>query len=143
MPDAGLLTPQQLADIIAGAIKESRFTAEEMNELKKPYIDHAAEKRKLETRRSMQQQQREMIEADELRKRNCPHERRERNGNTTDKIMLVHNFPDGLTRGICLLCRDVFQPAHYERINGKPTLVAAHPQYQRVVNIETAEAQLA
>ena len=104
------LTPEYLVELM----KQARLSPRGNQRTQKPYIDREAEARILALRKQAQQDQRDMLAATAQRKADCPHEKRERNGTTTNKIMLFHNFYDGMPRGICMLCQDVWYPAHWE-----------------------------
>lgn len=136
-----LLTPEQIAEIIRSA----QLTAEQINELKKPYVDHEAETRKLATRRQMQRDQWEMVEAQRETQENCPHQKRDINGIIKNKIELVHNFPDSMPRGICLLCRKVWHPARWEfqGMNRDRVQLPATPGYDKILELERFSTEIA
>jgi hypothetical protein len=133
-PNPLLLTPEQLVEIL----KQARLSPEEINELKKPYVDHEFEARRLATRRQMQADQQDMLRAQQQVQENCPHEKRLMNGTISNKIMLVHNFPDGHPRGICLLCRRVWHPRRWEFVGAdrKQVEVPASEGYDKIVKLE-------
>lgn len=72
--------------------------------------------------------------------RNCPHLDNHRQW----AFNLVHNFPDGLPRGLCPLCMLLIQPTHCE--SGGPNqiiAVAEHPLYPVVRWMEQLDYTLA
>ena len=118
-----------------------------MNELKKPYSIRRRRRAGWPTRKQMQQDQRDMLAAQlATREASCPHAKRELNGNTTNKVMLVHNFPDGLPRGVCLLCRKVVASGtlgiRAARIGTRFNL-AATPGYEKVLELEKFATEIA
>lgn len=51
-----------------------------------------------------------------------------------DTIWPISNMPDRLMHGVCTTCGMPIDPAHHEYdANGKATLVAEHPLYQRLL----------
>ena len=59
-------------------------------------------------------------------------------------IGLQHNFPDRLTRGICLRCDLVISPRHWESAGpDEVKVVPAHPLYPVVVALEQQDYALA
>lgn len=70
----------------------------------------------------------------------CPH----KDANMRWSISLIHNYPDRQTRGVCVHCHSLLEPKHWEigapdaqNPRGKPHLVAEHPQYHIVREIES------
>ena len=139
MPKENEAMPQlevsQLLSSLVDALRGSQLTPEIIEELRKPWEDPIAMKQRLDTRKALREQQAEVLESKRLTQEYCPHMR-----GGKDKVQLVHNFADGRTRGICLLCQKVFQPEHYEwdHITKSYQVVPADPDYARVVEAERA-----
>lgn len=74
--------------------------------------------RKRNERNRLIEEQRESRERDEELKRNCPHMRADANGGSHSTIAAVHNYPDGLPRGICQMCGFWIKPNDplYDRV---------------------------
>jgi hypothetical protein len=71
--------------------------------------------------------------------KNCTH----KDLNQKYSISLIHNYPDRQTRGVCTHCHLMLEPTHWtieapdpQRPRGKPVLVAEHPLYHLVRELE-------
>jgi len=73
-----------------------------------------------------------------------------RHRDTIDRptINLVHNFPDGLPRGVCVHCGDWIHPAEWQFTaptrqfpRGKPFIIPAHPLYMEVIHLENEQLE--
>src|SRR5258708_6041023 len=93
---------QLTADMLERIIKAGQMTPEQINELKKPYVDPAKAARELRERRQQQEENAEGIRQKKARQDACPHR-----NSKNDTISLIHNYPDGQPRGICMLCEKV------------------------------------
>ena len=67
-------------------------------------------KRKKETRDALIREQLESVEARRREQENCPHRRATADGKEHSTIVAVHNYPDGIPRGICEMCQIIIEP---------------------------------
>lgn len=72
------------------------------------------EERKKRDRAQAIREQAEMIEARRLSQELCPHESATSDGKTHTTIAAVHNFADGVLRGICQACNKIIEPGDQE-----------------------------
>jgi hypothetical protein len=71
----------------------------------------ALERRKRDRTRTIQEQL-ETIKQQHEFKQMCPHERATADGKSHTCISALHNYIDGVLRGICSLCDDIMAPGH-------------------------------
>jgi len=89
------------AQLIKSIVQELRAPTEE---------ELAVKARKDRDRRAILKQQNDMRRAQIKRQDDCPHVRKD----GSSHVVAVHNFPDGVVRGICQQCQDIIMPGDPE-----------------------------
>jgi ATP-dependent exoDNAse (exonuclease V) beta subunit len=118
-------------------LKTIAFTPDKMamlvQEMKRPYVDQAQLDREKRENQKTKDDFKLMQEAAKKRQSLCRHQ--DKKGQW--KINLIHNFPDGLPRGVCTNCDKFFHPAHWDFRASGPFQIPADPQYNIVLEIES------
>jgi hypothetical protein len=138
-----------LAPAIGQAVQNARMSPEELNELKKPYLDPAKEASNLRLRRMTQAEITRGLEQRKARQDNCPHKITAQGGVTTSSINVVHGLicsePPNMPYGLCGHCEKEIKSQHwvvdYDKDDpaGKYRLVPADPLYWKVQELVEAE----
>jgi hypothetical protein len=76
----------------------------------------AARRKKM--RDDLIKEQMESVKARRQEQENCPHIRSTSDGRQHSTITAVHNYPDGIPRGICTMCQIIIERGdkHYEQV---------------------------
>jgi hypothetical protein len=127
------LTAEQLIE----AMQAVAFTPEKLamlvQELKKPYVDPAAEARELRERQKTRDDYRKMLADKQLRQERCRH----KDKSNTWRFHLIHNYPDGKPRGLCRFCDIFVGPGEWDfDFHGKPFQHPRHPLYDIIEDLE-------
>lgn len=126
----------------APILQDMALTPEKLKEALKPYVDPAALAREMREREMNRKQFLENRKITAEMQARCPH----KDKNERWAINLQHNFPDRQSRGICPLCHDLIEPAHwvipgpgFDGGNGpgEPYVAAEHPLYHVVRFLES------
>jgi hypothetical protein len=81
--------------------------------MREPTEEQKAElARKKRDRNRTIQEQLDMIKQQQEFRNMCPHERATSDGKSHTCISALHNYVDGVLRGICSLCDDILEPGH-------------------------------
>lgn len=72
--------------------------------------DKAILERKKTTRAQLIREQFEMIAQQKRIQDFCPHERATIDGKSHGTVTALHNYPDGMVRGICNMCQKIIEP---------------------------------
>ena len=140
-PSAQPLTVADLLEVVK-LQNGSAFTKDDLamliQEMKKPFVDVAAQEREKreasKTKRDMEQ----MRAIQKQAQNRCSHKYKK---SGVWAISPIHNYPDRQTRAVCNLCRKYFEPQHVEIGFGDVrTVVAEDPQYHIVREIEAEAA---
>lgn len=127
------LSTEQLMEMIQSVA----FTPEKLKmlveELKKPYVDPAAEAREQRERAKTREDYRKMLLAKQERQKRCRH----KDDNEAWAFSLIHNYPDRKVRGICMHCDVMVGPATWDyTFDQQPFQHPEHPLYSIVEDLE-------
>ena len=120
-------------------IEAVAFTPEKLamlaHELKKPYVDPAAEEREQRERLKIRADLQQAVKLAQEAQAQCTHKYK----TGANAVRLMHNFPDGLPRGTCAKCNLFIHPEYWEYAydprnpEGKAYCVPEHPLWRELV----------
>jgi hypothetical protein len=102
---------------IGHAVQAARLSPEDINEMKKPFVDHAKEATNARLRKMTQAEIARGLEERRLRQEGCSHVITAPGGLRTTAISPVYNTinsePPNQPRGLCVRCEKWFMPQHW------------------------------
>jgi hypothetical protein len=107
--------PAPQTDMVAQAEMIGMIVDKIIRGLREPSEEQKeADRRRKANRAIAIKEQAEMLEAQQAFRDNCPHETSTSDGKSHSNITAIHNFADGVVRGVCNICQGMIEPGNKE-----------------------------